>query len=220
MHRLLLIDDEMNLLEVLGTELEAHGYHVTKAFQGATALELLLSQPFDLVITDLFIDAVTGLEVLEKAKALNHHTIVIIMTGSPDVAFAVKALRSGADDYILKPFRISELRERLAIHFESLALSGQGVRSRPDRAILEKLGDLYKKTEALTSLMERLLGSGTAGLAREVKGDDAAPMLNRPSRASICESMRGRRAFWGKRLLSKLARVSVNLCPGVRSAMR
>jgi len=99
------------------------------------------------------------------------------MTGSRDVSFAVKALRSGADDYVLKRFRMSELRERLAIHTEKLKRE----RERQE------------------------MGSQIHGMERDLKQDVKAPILGKQSRATICESIRGRRAFWGKGLLSKAA---------------
>jgi DNA-binding response OmpR family regulator len=110
----LVVDDDGSLLEVVALVLEEKGYHVVKAISGEIALEVLKSKNFDLVITDLCMGKVDGMAVLKEAKKLNVDTVVMIMTGNNDISFAIQALRNRADDYLLKPFGISELLTRVS----------------------------------------------------------------------------------------------------------
>ena len=92
-HKLLLVDDDPFILEGIGEDLERNGYHVTRASNGETAVELLESNKFDLVITDLVMGKVGGIAVLQQAKALYPDIGVIILTGYGDIRSAVEALQ-------------------------------------------------------------------------------------------------------------------------------
>ena len=94
--------------------LEYENYQVTTAINGEAAIKALSENDFDLVITDLNMGQVNGILVLKKAKELNPGTTVIIMTSSVDVAFAIEALRLNADDYLLKPFNLYDLLDRVS----------------------------------------------------------------------------------------------------------
>ena len=112
-HKLLLVDDDPFILEGIGEDLERNGYHVTRASNGETAVELLESKQFDLVITDLVMDSTDGIQVLKKAKELNADVQVIILTGFGDIESAIEALRSQADDFLLKPCESQEMLFRV-----------------------------------------------------------------------------------------------------------
>ena len=112
-HKLLLVDDDPFILEGIGEDLERNGYHVTRASNGETAVELLESNQFDLVITDLVMDSTDGIQVLKKTKELNSDVQVIILTGFGDIDAAIEALRSQADDFLLKPCESQEMLFRV-----------------------------------------------------------------------------------------------------------
>ena len=112
-HKLLLVDDDPFILEGIGEDLERNGYHVTRASNGETAVELLESNEFDLVITDLVMDSTDGIQVLKKTKELNSDVQVIILTGFGDIDAAIEALRSQADDFLLKPCESQEMLFRV-----------------------------------------------------------------------------------------------------------
>jgi two-component system sensor histidine kinase/response regulator len=113
-HEILLVDDDPCILDVLGNALEYKGYHVTTAPNGEAAVEALGNRDFDLVLTDLIMNPMSGLDVLRKAKECSPHTSVMIITGHHETNLAVDALRLGADDYHFKPFDLNELFERVA----------------------------------------------------------------------------------------------------------
>lgn len=114
-YNILLVDDDSHMLEVIDEILLEENYQVTRATSGEAAIELLNTKDFDLVITDLNMGKANGIAVLKRAKELNHETMVIIMTGNTDVAFAIEALRLDADDYLLKPFNIDYFLDRVSI---------------------------------------------------------------------------------------------------------
>lgn len=119
-YKILLVDDDPFILMGIGKNLEMNGYQVITAKSGEDALGLFNKNDFDLVITDLIMDDIDGLQVLQKVKALNPQIMVIILTGHGDMNSAIEAFRYGVDDYLPKPceseelhFRVSKCLERL-----------------------------------------------------------------------------------------------------------
>jgi DNA-binding response OmpR family regulator len=111
--QILLVDDEPLVLQALGADLGDYGYEVTACESGYDAVDALEAQAFDLVISDLVMEGIDGIEVLRQAKELRPHTRAMILTGYGDLTSAVDALRIGADDYILKPCDRNEMRWRV-----------------------------------------------------------------------------------------------------------
>jgi YesN/AraC family two-component response regulator len=112
-YNILLVDDDPFILEGIGADLASQGFDLTEASSGDQALELLAETNFDLVITDLVMENVDGLQVLKKAKAINPDTMVIILTGYGNMSSAIEALRHEADDYLLKPCESAEMLHRI-----------------------------------------------------------------------------------------------------------
>ena len=119
-HHALLVDDDSNILEILGEYLEKKGFSITKASDGREALEALKKNRFDCVITDLNMPGPNGLAVLKEAKIINPDMIVIIATGNQDFKSVVEALHLGSDGYLLKPFRLNELSVHINRCFNKL----------------------------------------------------------------------------------------------------
>jgi len=120
--KILLIDDEAIILLSFSNELEQAGYDVTTAASGEEALARLKDGRFDLIITDLLMEGVDGIKVLQEAKKLDPTTGVFILTGYANITSAIEALRLGADDYLLKPCDLDELIMRMSHCFEKQAL--------------------------------------------------------------------------------------------------
>lgn len=106
----LVIDDERTLRESCRSVLEADGYRIEVSGRGADGLVLVQRRRYDIVLTDLYMSDVSGMELLKAAVEANPGTIVIVMTGNPSVASNVEALRAGAWDYIPKPFSATHLQ--------------------------------------------------------------------------------------------------------------
>ncbi|WP_319522376.1 response regulator [uncultured Desulfosarcina sp.] len=121
-YRILLVDDDPFILTGIGKDLESSGYDVTPAKSGERAIELMENGHFDMVITDLVMDRVDGIDVLKTAKANNPETMVLILTGYGDMESAIDALRLDADDYLLKPCEPDEMKLRVSRYFERLEL--------------------------------------------------------------------------------------------------
>ncbi len=113
MPRLLLCDDEDALCRGLGRLLRSASYDVTTA-DGPGGLRKLHSETFDLVLTDLRMPGVTGFDILEASRKMNPGVPVIVMSGSAEVTDAVRAMRAGASDFLIKPFEFKSLEEALA----------------------------------------------------------------------------------------------------------
>jgi DNA-binding NtrC family response regulator len=108
--RILLVDDERTLRESCASVLQMDGYHVTVAGRGEEALELVKNRKFDMILVDLYMSQVQGLDILRAALAVNRDTIVVVMTGNPSVTTSIEALREGAWDYLPKPFSATHLQ--------------------------------------------------------------------------------------------------------------
>jgi signal transduction histidine kinase len=105
MKRLLLVDDERPILEVLRISLASEGYEIFTAERGKEGLEIFQREGLKLVLTDIKMPGMDGLELLRQVKALDQEAEVIVITGHGDMDSAVNALRYGASDFITKPVR-------------------------------------------------------------------------------------------------------------------
>lgn len=110
--RILLIEDEEKLARMVELELNYEGYQVEKAFDGRHGLELALSDSFDLVLLDIMLPQLSGMEVLRRLRR-DSQVPVIMLTARDSVVDKVAGLDSGANDYITKPFDIEELLARI-----------------------------------------------------------------------------------------------------------
>jgi DNA-binding NtrC family response regulator len=116
----LLVDDEPIVGKRLKPALEKSGYQIETYEDGAQALERIAQRDFDIVVTDIRMEPVDGLKVLEAALRKNPRTKVIIITGYATVEIAREALSKGAFDVIAKPFRPNDLREAIAKAVQAL----------------------------------------------------------------------------------------------------
>jgi DNA-binding NtrC family response regulator len=108
--RILIIEDDETLRVTLQNFLVRQGYQVNAAETGATGLALAEQQPYDLVLVDLRLPDISGLEVISRMNSGSEDTVKVMMTAYPEVRTAVAALKAGAYDYINKPFDLEDLR--------------------------------------------------------------------------------------------------------------
>jgi DNA-binding NtrC family response regulator len=118
----MVIDDEPIVGKRLGPALEKMGCQTETFVDPAAALERLAQQDFDVVVTDVRMDEVDGIGVLERVKALSARTKVIMITGYATLEVAHEALAKGAFDFIAKPFKPQDLRQAVAKAAESLGM--------------------------------------------------------------------------------------------------
>ena len=111
---LLIVDDDVGHAESLQDALEMDNYECQVVHGGAEALEVLREKAFDVVLTDLVMADVSGLDLLREYRSLHPTTPVLMITGHATIETAVDAMRQGADDYIAKPVNLPELRAKLS----------------------------------------------------------------------------------------------------------
>jgi len=107
--RILVVDDEPSILSVLSTILRAEGYEVVPENNGEKAQALIKEQDFDLLLCDIYMKPVGGMDILQFARHDSPSTSVIMLTAYGSVETAIKALKLGAFDYVTKPFKVDEL---------------------------------------------------------------------------------------------------------------
>ncbi|MCK5202550.1 MAG: response regulator, partial [Desulfobacterales bacterium] len=146
MDKLLLIDDEPDILRVLTVSLKADGYDVVSAQNGPEGIAAFEKEKPDIVITDVKMPGMDGIEVLKKVKNLNADTEVIIITGHGDIENAIEALKHGASDFINKPVRDEALAIALARAREKFDIRQQ---------LREHTTDLERKVDAATRELRR-----------------------------------------------------------------
>ena len=113
MHRVLLIEDNRDLAATLWDYLEAHGYAVDHAADGARGLRLALTGEHDVVVLDLGLPKLDGLEVCRQLRAAGRQLPVLMLTGRDTLDDKLEGFETGADDYLVKPFEVKELLVRL-----------------------------------------------------------------------------------------------------------
>jgi DNA-binding NtrC family response regulator len=109
MAKILLIDDEPSILAVLGTLLKAEGHEVTPALGGDKALDIIRKSQFDLMLCDIRMTPIDGMEILKQAKQMQPTMAAIVLTAYGSVETAIAAMKFGAFDYVTKPFKVDEL---------------------------------------------------------------------------------------------------------------
>ena len=120
--RILVVDDEPSMRDMLRIVLRRDGYDVVLAENGKAAIERLQSQPFDLLLSDIRMPDLSGVEVLRAAKEINRDLVAFMMTAFASTDTAVEAMRLGAVDYFIKPFSMDELRLKVRQHLETRRL--------------------------------------------------------------------------------------------------
>ncbi|MGY3718788.1 response regulator transcription factor [Sutcliffiella cohnii] len=112
MNKVLLIEDEKNLARFVELELQYEGFEVTTAFEGREGLALALDEEWDVILLDLMLPGLSGMEICRRIRAVKD-TPIIMLTARDSVMDKVSGLDSGADDYMSKPFAIEELLARI-----------------------------------------------------------------------------------------------------------
>ena len=112
---ILVVEDEEKILRLLELELEYEGYEVGKAEDGLQAFELFMSRKWDLVLLDIMLPGISGIELLRRIRSHDTNTPVILLTAKSSVEDKVSGLDLGANDYITKPFQIEELLARIRV---------------------------------------------------------------------------------------------------------
>jgi len=139
--RILVVDDEQSARTGLERLLKQEGYTVELAADGPAALAAAADQSPDMVITDLKMPGMDGLELIAKLRETHPDLPVIVATAFGDVSSAVEAMRAGADDYITKPFNFSEVLARIRAVLRTRELVGQIERREARIGVVEAMSE-------------------------------------------------------------------------------
>ena len=168
---ILIVDDDRTLREGCASVLQMDGFNVTTLGRGDEAVDLVKRRRFDIVLVDLYMTPVSGMEILKATLEASKDTIVVVMTGNPSVTTSIEALRAGAWDYLPKPFSATHLQVLVgrASHAVMVARETRDLRVQ----LLKQSGNSDKLT---------LLGVSPAfrkavDLARKVASTDASVMI-------------------------------------------
>jgi len=124
--RILVVDDDADTCTLIADILEDEGYRVHPCLSGERALEILKQEPFDLILSDIRMPRVTGIDLLLQVRRMKLPTNVILITAYASLETAIQALRGEAFDYLIKPFSLADLRD---IVRRALAVGKDGIRS-------------------------------------------------------------------------------------------
>jgi DNA-binding NtrC family response regulator len=176
--KILVVDDDKNLRKVIRKELSENGFDADEAESGVKAQGLLEKEEYDVLILDLTMPGVGGMEVLKKVKQSELLTEVIILTGNATVPTAVEAMKLGAYDYLTKPFKMEELEavirkafERKELLSENLALRMQIKRQSEKPEVITRNPAMIGLLEDLRKLAESefpVLVHGESGVGKEL----------------------------------------------------
>ncbi|MDP4109659.1 MAG: response regulator transcription factor [Bacillota bacterium] len=169
---ILIIEDEEKLARFVELELSYEGYHIEKAFDGRTGLMKAESGKFDLILLDIMLPGLNGMEILRRLRR-SSSVPVILLTAKDSITDKVSGLDSGADDYITKPFAIEELLARIRTSLRKKAadgekpLSASGVQLDPERRTVTANGTPVELTKREFDLLCYLLRNKGVVITRE-----------------------------------------------------
>lgn len=153
---ILIVDDEESVRDSLYNWFIEDGYRVECAENAQKALAILESEPFDIILADIKMPGMDGLEMLRRIKALEKDAIVIVMTAFATVDTAVKALKDGAFDYVTKPFDPDDLSHLIRNATRQVALADENEALKNKVSSLENVEDLIGKSEAMKGVLRQI----------------------------------------------------------------
>ncbi len=177
-YNLLVADDELSMRQMLEFMLEKEGYKVTCAANGREAIECVQKARFDLLLCDIRLGDISGLEVLRAAKESHAGTVVIMISAYASTETAVEAMNDGAYDYLPKPFDINELKGTIAnalklktLEREKQSLNGEVKRNLHFGKIIgnhHKMRQIYSLIEQVADTVTNIFISGESGTGKEL----------------------------------------------------
>jgi len=154
--KILLIDDEAGSRDGLGLLLRQAGYSIEAVGSGEAALELLAKEPFEAIITDLFLPGLSGIDLLKRVKDLSLPANVILITGQASAETAVEAMKEGAFDYVTKPVNFEKLKVLVAKAVEQSRLVAENLFLRQQLRGKYKFTNIIGNSQAIQQVFTRI----------------------------------------------------------------
>jgi two-component system response regulator PilR (NtrC family) len=176
--RILVVDDEISMCELLEILLKKEGYHVSSAPNGHAALELLTNAAFDLLLCDIRLGDISGIEVLKAAKRQNPRTVAIMISAYSSAENAVEAMNEGAFDYVPKPFDNEELKHtvRSALEFQTAEKEKKSIQKDHEKTVhfgkivgnSPRMLHIYDLIRQVSKTKTNILITGESGTGKEL----------------------------------------------------
>jgi two-component system response regulator PilR (NtrC family) len=154
--RILVVDDERSMRELLAIVLKREGYHVSLAETGTSAVAALAREPFDLLISDIKMPDMSGVDVLRSAKQTDPEILGIMITAFASTETAVEAMRLGACDYLSKPFDIDLLKMKVREKVESRHLRQENVLLKRTLGLTHSFSNIIGRSEAMLDVFKMI----------------------------------------------------------------
>jgi len=182
MHKILVVEDDRFFHDMFADLLIGQGYDVDTASSGQQGLDMLTAHPYDLVITDLVMANVDGMEILARAREIDPSMDVIMVTGNANMETAIFALKHGARDYIVKPINSDEFLHSVAQCLEQRRILDENEE-------LKSMLNLYQSSQTIAGCLdiERLHHLVTEAYAREIGVSRAMGLFSVESGLELCE---------------------------------
>ena len=173
------VDDDRYVLESVTTLLREFGFTVISFDNGQEAIRRFASEPVDLVLTDINMPGMTGIELLEKIRYLDRETPVLLMTAYADLDTAVKAIQKGAFDFIIKPYRPPYLLHAVekGINFKRLTNIEKNYKRELEHTVEQRTSELNEALSKLTRMSSEIIERLTA--AAELRDEDTGLHISR-----------------------------------------
>lgn len=149
--KILVVDDELFVRELLQEFLSNEGYQVFLAESGEKAVNLVKTNPVEIALIDLKMPGMDGISTLKEIRKIAPNTIAIILTGYPTIETSIEALRSGAYDYVVKPFKLNDLKNTIEKAISEHRLKSEIGKLREKIKSLEEQLKEYQKTSGKSS---------------------------------------------------------------------
>jgi two-component system response regulator PilR (NtrC family) len=154
--RILVVDDERSMRELLAIVLRREGYEVLLAASGRDAIAIIEREPLDLLISDIKMPDLSGVDVLRAAKRVDQDILGIMITAFASTDTAVEAMRLGACDYLSKPFDVDLLKMKVREKIENRQLRQENVLLKRTLGLTHRFGDIIGRSEAMLSVFKMI----------------------------------------------------------------
>lgn len=174
-----IVDDDRYVLDSVTTLLKEHGFRVTAFSNGQEAIRQFVTEPVDLVLTDVNMPIMTGIELLEKIRFLDRETPVLLMTAYADLDTAVQAIQMGAFDFIIKPYRPPYLIHAVekGINYKRLTNIEKNYKKELEQTVKQRTSELNEALSKLTNMSREIIERLTA--AAELRDEDTGMHISR-----------------------------------------
>jgi len=172
-HTVLIVEDDITIARFVELELEHSGFNVLRAGEGPTAIELLESNDVDLVILDLMLPGIDGLDVARHIRKKDQTIPILMLTARAETHDVVTGFEAGADDYLRKPFEVPELLSRVRALLKRSSAESQswpeasGIRIDPERRLALKGSETLKLTAREYDLLAHLVTNAGRVVSRD-----------------------------------------------------